>query len=111
MDRKPDQSPLAELWALVAGIPRGRCASYGALGRGLRNPASGYLVGRWMAQCPQGLPWWRVVAKDGRLPIHKRDPRWAQEQCERLEQEGIGFIEGRVNMEAHGWEPELGPGL
>ncbi len=96
---------LSELWSLVARIPRGRCAAYGALGRALRNPASGFQVGRWMANCPDGLPWWRVVARDGRLPIHKRDPRWADEQRRLLEAEGVLIREQKVAEESCFWDP------
>lgn len=79
--------------------------SYGDLGRALHHPASGYMVGRWMAQCPDDLPWWRVVAKDGRLPIHKRDPYAAEEQRRFLEIEGVSFDESCVNMTRHSWLP------
>lgn len=93
------------LWDLVASIPKGKCVSYGALGRALPNPASGYFVGRWMAGCPAHLPWHRVVAKDGRLPVHKRDPRMADEQMRRLKDEGVAFRGDAVDMDACGWEP------
>lgn len=95
-------SGLDELWDLVRAIPAGKCASYGDLGRMLHNPASGFMVGRWMAQAPPDLPWWRVVAKDGRLPIHKRDPRLAEEQRLKLEREGVEIGE-RIDMERFGW--------
>lgn len=96
---------LDDLWGLVGRIPKGRCAAYGSLGRALQHPVSGYIVGRWMAQCPEGLPWWRVVAKDGRLPIHKRDPRWADEQRRLLEGEGIEVCDGKATIDVHGWDP------
>ncbi|MFY9233316.1 MAG: MGMT family protein [Fimbriimonadaceae bacterium] len=99
-------SPLDELWELLVSIPPGRCVSYGELGRALPHPASGYMVGRWMAQCPDGLPWWRVVGKDGHLPIHKRDPQAAVEQHRRLEEEGVSLVEGSVDMAIFAWKPE-----
>ena len=83
----------------------GRCASYGDLGSALDHPASGYMVGRWMAQCPEDIPWWRVVAKDGRLPLHKRDPRLAAEQRRRLEEEGVEFEDDNVRMGRFGHAP------
>ena len=45
-------SQLAPLWGVVRSIPSGSVASYGAVGRALPNPATGYMVGRWMAACP-----------------------------------------------------------
>lgn len=76
-----------ELWELVKKIPRGRVASYGAIGGALERPISGYLVGRAMARCPDDVPWWRVVGKNGKLPIDKRDPRLGHVQVERLRAE------------------------
>jgi methylated-DNA-protein-cysteine methyltransferase-like protein len=87
---------LENLWCVVRQIPPGRVASYGAVGRALENPVSGYLVGRWMHQCPEGVPWWRVVAKSGVLPIGKKDPSARQEQRARLEAEGIVLVGGAV---------------
>lgn len=73
-----------QLWALVKRIPAGRVASYGALGRCLETPLSGYFVGRLMARCPADVPWWRVVTKNGDLAVHKRDPLIAAEQRQKL---------------------------
>jgi alkylated DNA nucleotide flippase Atl1 len=75
---------MEELWDLVKRIPSGRVAAYGALGRALDRPISGYLVGRMMARCPSDVPWWRVVTRDGRLAVHKRDPLIAEDQRRRL---------------------------
>lgn len=105
MSREP--SPiLMNLWDIVSRIPQGKCSAYGVLGQTLDRPVSGKLVGMWMAQCPEGLPWWRVVSKDGRLPIHRRDPRFAKMQREKLEQEGVPFVEDRVDMLQSEWIPE-----
>lgn len=98
-------APLEPLWNLVREIPRGKVASYGSLGAALKNPVSGFLVGRWMAQCPADVPWWRVVSKGGTFPIGKRDPNAEWDQRQMLEREGVGFIEDRVDMEAHQWWP------
>ncbi len=98
-------SQLEQLWEVVRSIPSGRVAAYGAVGRALPNPASGYMVGRWMAACPTDIPWWRVVNKRGELPINKRDPRLATDQQLRLEAEGIQFEDNRVSQDSF-WEPE-----
>ena len=92
------------LWKIVDSIPPGRVASYGAVGRALPEPLSGWSVERWMARCPEGVAWWRVVAATGELPTHKRDPRLANDQWRRLEAEGVEFSEGRVSPSAF-WEP------
>ena len=94
-----------ELYELVAKIPSGRCAGYGALGRYLTHPVSGYVVGRWMASASAGLPWWRVVAKDGTLVVARRDPSMGVEQRRLLELEGVPFEEDRVRMDSVLWDP------
>lgn len=94
-----------ELYDLVRKIPAGRCAGYGALGRFLTNPVSGYVVGRWMASAPEDAPWWRVVAKDGTLVVAKRDPALGIRQRRLLEAESVPFSGDCVAMEAVEWNP------
>ena len=80
-------------------IPSGRVANYGALGARCEPPISGYICGRVMNSL-DGVPWWRIVAKDGSLSIAKRNPQLAREQRELLETEGVEFDgAGRVEME------------
>jgi len=74
---------------LVKKIPPGRVASYGALGRSLERPVSGFLVGRAMRRCPEGVPWWRVVGRNGGILVDKIDPRLGSEQRQRLVKEGV----------------------
>lgn len=78
---------------LCRAIPQGRVTSYGALGAGCEPPISGYICGRVMGQVMEGVPWWRVVGKDGKLPISKRSPNHSREQREKLELEGVEFDE------------------
>lgn len=94
-----------ELYALVRRIPRGRCAGYGALGRYLTNPVSGYITGKWMASAPEGVPWWRVAAKDGTLVVARRDPELGLRQRRLLEEEGVPFVGDRVAVDKVGWDP------
>ncbi|MEW5883817.1 MAG: MGMT family protein [Armatimonadota bacterium] len=90
---------LDDLWRVVREIPSGRVASYGDVGARLRQPATGYLVGRWMAQAPPDVPWWRVVAQSGQLVTSKRSPHLAAEQERLLREEGVPFLEpGVVDM-------------
>jgi methylated-DNA-protein-cysteine methyltransferase related protein len=99
---------LDELWGIVKSIPRGKVSTYGAVGAALKNPASGFMVGRWMAQCSEGVPWWRVVAKAGSFPIEKLDPYLELDQRRLLQKEGVGFVDDLVDMERHFWDPEIG---
>jgi methylated-DNA-protein-cysteine methyltransferase-like protein len=93
-----------DLWSLIASIPRGKVTSYGDLGRALHNPTSGYMVGRWMAACPEGLPWWRVVGKNGELRTAARDPQLADLQRQHLQREKVRLVDGSVDMLGHSHE-------
>jgi len=94
-----------ELWELVRGVPVGKVVSYGALGSALSRPLTGRVVGRLMASCPDDIPWWRVVAKSGALPIWKRGPAAGARQEELLRQEGVPIEGGIVDMSRFSVEP------
>lgn len=83
--------PNAQLiYDLVARIPEGRVVSYGAVGRATPVRFVPVAVGRWMA-LSKGLPWWRVVGADGRLPLAKQDAGMGLMQKEKLLEEGVEF--------------------
>ncbi len=77
----------------VRAIPRGRVANYGSLGTSLSRPVSGVIVGRWLNDIPEDVPWWRVVGRDGRLPIWKKDPSLEDLQAARLAEEGVEVVD------------------
>ncbi|HEX8464546.1 MAG TPA: MGMT family protein [Abditibacterium sp.] len=86
-----------QVMKLAQEVLRGRVISYGALGKRCEPPISGYVCGRVMAQVLDDVPWWRVVGKDGNLPISKRGPGHSERQRELLGEEGVEFDEnGRV---------------
>ncbi len=98
-----DQTIRDQIFELARAIPAGRVASYGALGAACEPPISGYICGRILQNVAEGVPWWRVVAKDGALPISKRSPHLAQEQRAKLEAEGVEFgSDGKVSMSEFG---------
>lgn len=98
MDR--NQS-LSQVWEIVRSVPAGRVASYGAVGAALDPPMSGWSVGRCMAMCDlDDVPWWRIINMRGEFPIDKRSPHLAKEQESRLRDEGVPFLDGRVDPAA-----------
>ncbi|HVF11126.1 MAG TPA: MGMT family protein [Abditibacteriaceae bacterium] len=90
-DASTDAAIIAQVRAIVSAIPSGRVMSYGVVGARCQPPISGYICGRIMIRSHAETPWWRVVGKDGALPIVKRNPQLAEEQRRRLESEGVSF--------------------
>jgi methylated-DNA-protein-cysteine methyltransferase-like protein len=76
----------------------GDVATYGEIAEEAGYPGAARAVGRIMATC-DGLPWWRVVAADGRLvPGHER------EQTRRLRAEGV-ILGGKRSTRARAPRP------
>lgn len=75
---------------VVAAVPPGEVVTYGEVAEEVGSPGAARAVGNVMARS-DGLPWWRVVASDGRLvPGHER------EHTRRLRAEGVAVRGRRV---------------
>lgn len=98
------------VWDLVRRIPRGRVATYGQIALMLPPPpgvdveAYRAFGSRWvggaMANCPDDVPWQRVINSKGEI-----SPRpGADRQRGLLEGEGVVFNEkDRVDLKKFGW--------
>jgi len=77
--------PFAERAAtVIAGIPPGDVWTYGEVAEAAGRPGAARAVGHLLATAADDLPWWRVVAANGRLvPGHERV------HAERLRAEGV----------------------
>ena len=92
----------AEVWRLVARIPRGRVATYGQLAVLLERPRAARAVGGALGRAPAALPWHRVVNARGGISRRRR-PGSMLTQRIRLEQEGVTVRRGRVALDVHRW--------
>lgn len=97
---------LDRVCAAVKRVPKGRVASYGLIGEVAGFPRAARHVGRVMRMC-SGVPWWRVIAADGRIVIQNQEYR--VEQVARLEAEGVPVVEGRVDYARYAWRPRVAP--
>ena len=98
-DAERDENIVTQIYDIVRAIPTGKVLSYGAVGARSTPVISGYICGRVMQGVPSDVPWWRVVGKDGNLPIRKRHPELSVEQREKLGAEGVEFdADGNVRM-------------
>ncbi|MEO1201787.1 MAG: MGMT family protein [Pseudomonadota bacterium] len=92
----------------IAAIPEGSVASYGqvaelaGIARGARQVA--YVL----RTLPSGhrLPWHRVLRSSGHIAL-PADSRAYRTQRDRLRDEGVRVVSGRVNMRTYRWQPDL----
>jgi len=100
-----------QVWETVRQIPTGKVCSYGRIAAMIpppnnMDPKSYHAFGaRWvggaMAQCPDDVPWWRVVNAQGKISKRPNAPH----QRELLEAEGVLF-DGRekIDFKIYLWE-------
>lgn len=96
------------IYSVVRAIPRGRVATYGQLALLAGIPAGHRIAARALAHCPDGLPWYRVLAKKDarRAKIAVADPDHERMQRARLAAEGVTFDDGGyVVLRQFGWLP------
>lgn len=76
--------------AVIAALRPGEVVTYGEVAAEAGYPGAARAVGGVLARS-DGLPWWRVVAANGRLA-----PGHEAEQARRLGAEGVAVVGGRV---------------
>ncbi len=98
-----------QIWELARQIPQGKLATYGQLGQMLAVPEgfdpvdykvfSPRWVGNAMADCPDDVPWHRVVNSQGKIS------QWvnADKQKRLLENEGHCFVNGKLDFKVCLW--------
>jgi methylated-DNA-protein-cysteine methyltransferase-like protein len=72
------------VYEIVRVIPLGMVTTYGAIARAVSVPRGARGVGWALAVCDATLPWWRVVARNGRITSPQ-----ATLQQSMLESEGV----------------------
>lgn len=81
-----------EVATVLLRLEPGEVVSYGEVAEEAGFPGAARAVGNLVRTTP-GLPWWRVVARSGRLA-----PGHEQRQAELLRAEGVTITNGRVRM-------------
>nr|WP_255771806.1 MGMT family protein [Microbulbifer guangxiensis] len=94
----------AAIYLVLAKIPAGRVITYGDLAEMAGYPRAARRAGQALRQLPADttLPWHRVINASGRISLP--EPA-AQRQRERLAQEGVIAIGGRVDLARFRWRP------
>jgi methylated-DNA-protein-cysteine methyltransferase related protein len=89
---------LAEMRRVVAKIPKGKVASYGAVADAAGFPGNARRVAWALKDTDGRLPWHRVLGSGGKILLPKQA---GAEQRLRLEAEGVRFVRGKVDMKKH----------
>ena len=110
MSRSADNLSLSErISAVVAAIPPGRVATYGQVAAAAGNSRAARQVVRilnaWSEK--RGLPWFRVVNREGRISLPKGGGYEAQRSL--LEAEGVVFgADERIELARFRWTGPAG---
>lgn len=101
---KPGNS-FERIYEVVRQIPRGKVASYGQIAALAGNRRWSLVVGYALHANPDenGIPCYRVVTKEGRVS-EAFAFGGGNRQVELLKADGVGFVDGHVDMERFQWE-------
>lgn len=105
MDR---ETRLRRIWDTIQDIPEGCVASYGQVAEIAGIPRGARQVAYALRHAPKerALPWHRVITATGRSAFDPNSRHFSM-QCDRLIEEGVAVINGRVNMDKYRWNPGL----
>lgn len=90
----------------VALIPKGKVCTYGKVAEYAGARGRARYVGTVLKQLPQGskIPWHRVINSQGKISFPQGSDQY-QAQKDKLENEGISFLGGKVRLSVHLWQP------
>ena len=104
-ERETFEFKQAQIWTVVGSVPEGCVASYGQVARLAGLPGYARYVGRCLKELPEGsnLPWYRVINSQGKISFVEGTVKYLKQQ-QYLQQEGVEFINGRVNLKKFQWK-------
>lgn len=103
---KPD-SAWQEVWEIVRAIPEGKVMTYGQIAGLLRRPLTPRAVGWALHDCPDDVPWQRVVNAAGGCSTDRLEEGRPGRQRALLEAEGVDFdTDGTLDLERYRWTAE-----
>lgn len=92
------------VWKVVSEIPSGHVLTYGEVACLAGMPRAARRVSQALRRAPRGvkLPWHRVVNVQGKISFPEDSSGW-QQQKDRLEAEGVVFLNGKIDLEFFGY--------
>ena len=92
------------VWKVVSEIPPGHVLTYGEVARLSGMPRAAGRASQALRRAPRGvkLPWHRVINAQGKISFPEDSSGW-HAQKDRLESEGVIFLNGKVDLEHFGY--------
>jgi methylated-DNA-protein-cysteine methyltransferase-like protein len=92
------------VWKVVSEIPSGHVLTYGEVARLSGMPRAARRVSQALRRAPRAmeLPWHRVINAQGKISFPEDSSGWMQ-QKDKLENEGVVFLNGKVDLDQFGY--------
>jgi methylated-DNA-protein-cysteine methyltransferase-like protein len=92
------------VWKVVSEIPSGHVLTYGEVARLAGLPRAARRVSQALRRAPSDmeLPWYRVINSQGKISFPEDSSGWKR-QKDKLEDEGVVFLKGKVNLDQFGY--------
>jgi len=105
MDR---ETRMRRIWETIQDIPRGSVANYGQIAEIAGIPRGARQVAYALRHVPKELelPWHRIILSSGKSAFDPNS-RHFKMQCDRLIEEGVPVMNGKVDMSKYRWDPGL----
>ena len=100
------QAKRDSIWQVVHMIPSGKVATYGQVAALAGLPKAARFAGSSLKGLPKAtrIPWHRVINAQGRISLLPSSASY-QAQHQRLTQEGVLILNGKVALKDYQWEP------
>jgi len=103
-ENNTDANWYQNVWKVVSDIPPGHVLTYGEVARLSGNAGWARRVSQALRRAPRkmNLPWHRVINAQGKISFPEDSSGWVR-QKEMLEDEGVVFLKGKINLERFGY--------
>jgi len=104
IEKTVDENWYRNVWKVVSEIPSGHVLTYGEVARLSGMPRAARRVSQALRRAPRGvkLPWHRVINAQGKISFPENSSAW-HKQKDMLEEEGIVFLNGKIDLEHFGY--------
>jgi methylated-DNA-protein-cysteine methyltransferase-like protein len=104
IEKTADVNWYSNVWKVVSEIPSGHVLTYGEVARLAGLPRAARRVSQALRRAPRDmkLPWHRVINSQGKISFPEDSSGWKR-QKDKLEDEGVVFLKGKVNLDQFGY--------